>query len=79
MWNASRNTVLFVTHSITEAVLAVGHRHRHDVAARADPQHRSTSTCRVRAAARHLRDRDSCELSARVRDGIECSVGGIAP
>ena len=70
LWNESRSTVLFVTHSITEAVLlsdtvvvmsARPGRVR-DVVAVDLPRPRTTDT---------LRDPRFIELSERVRDGIE--------
>src|SRR5882724_10269609 len=70
LWNESRNTVLFVTHSITEAVLlsdtVVVMTSRpgrvRDVVAIDLPRPRRNET---------LRETRFLELSARVRDGIE--------
>ena len=76
LWSESRNTVLFVTHSITEAVLlsdtvvvmSARPGRVSDIVTVDLPRPRTTDT---------LRDPRFIELSDRVRDGIESQMGGL--
>ncbi len=65
IWQQLGSTVVFVTHSISEAVFLSTPGRRDEPAARDVLPGRSTSTCRIRAPPRHVTSRISSSSSPR--------------
>ena len=75
IWDASGSTVLFVTHSIAEAMFLSTPRGRHVAPARAGSRPSWRSTCRSRGTPTRARSHASSSSSPTVRDRLR--EGGL--